>query len=299
MESSDSLQKQTANKLLPFRAPSGAMSGPDGALDLEQVPHDIGRLRRPSELEGGAHAGMQDGLAHDARNLMTSLEFFSTLLGEPGVLAEEHKHFANDLRMLNHVLGSLVERMVGALPADAAPVCVREPLRPRLPATPLRSDGQEWNDAGAMVKSCEQLLAAVAGPGVGLQVSFERGLGPLALRGEELTRVLINLVQNASDAMPGGGRVAISVRRCPGAEPCAVITVQDTGSGIPAHALGQIFQAGYTSKKEARKWPAVAHHGLGLTIVRELVEGAGGSVRVSSALKRGTTFEVKLPCRRP
>ncbi len=266
-------------------------------------------LRRPEVVDSTSAPQLkeQDGLAHDARNLVASLELFSGLLAEPGVLGEEHKHFAGDLKSLTAPLASLVEQMAAASRSQAGgagmnqePMFAREPLRPSLASGRSRHDQQqeEQRDAGMMVKSCERLLGAIAGPAVALHISCERGLGEPSLSGEALTRVLVNLVQNASEAMPQGGRVVITVRKALGARPSALVTVQDTGLGIPAHAIGQVFQAGFSSKKAEKKWPATRHYGLGLTIVRDLVEGAGGSVRVASTLKKGTTFEIKLPCRR-
>jgi signal transduction histidine kinase len=282
--------------------------------DPNQVPHDIAMLRRPTAVETmpAPRINELEGLAHDARNLLTSLELFSGLLAEPGVLGEGHEHFAGDIKSLAIPLAVLVERMAIAsqskgsqTPGHADPVFTREPVRP-----PLRSRGaakpaaapagvrDAQNDAGVVVKSCERMLAAIAGPAVTLQVSYERGLGELALSGEALTRVLINLVRNASEAMGRGGRIDITVRKGLGAKPSAILSVQDNGVGIPPHALGQIFQAGFSSKKAQNKWPSAVHHGLGLTIVRDLVEEAGGSVRVASTPKKGTTFELKLPCSR-
>jgi signal transduction histidine kinase len=242
----------------------------------------------------------QDRLAQTAYSLATSLELFSRLLAEPGVLVSEYQHYAEGLAALSQRISSVLERVAKIEGASAVPVFRREPLRPapsRSPGSPVPGAvGQ--TDVGSVVKSCEPLLAAIAGPNVAMNVAFDAGLGPLVLSNDALTRVLINLVQNASEAMPSGGRVAVTVRRGLGASPSAIISVQDTGSGIPAHALGQIFQAGFTSRPSGRKWPSAMHHGLGLTVVRELVEGAGGTVRVTSTLKKGSTFELKLPCRR-
>ncbi len=311
--------KQAPSKLLPFRSSPATLRGQGGAPDPDQVPHDIAALRRPVPVEsfGAPRLQQVDGLAHDARNVITSLSLMAGMMAEPGVLAAKHAHFAGDLESLGHTLSRLIEQLSqtagtaaqaspglrpvgnGAL-GNKEPVFSREPLRGRLPSAAgmagQASAAGPDQDAGASVKSCERLLAAVAGPAVALHISFERGLGKLALGGDEVTRVLVNLVKNASDAMPSGGRVAITVRKALGADPAALITVQDTGTGIPAHAMGQIFQAGFSSKKPGRRWPATAHHGLGLTIVRELVESVGGSVRVSSTLKKGTTFELKVPC---
>ncbi len=307
MHFTDDVRKSTSSKLLNFRSPGLELRGMDNSPDInpaleltpEQVPHDIAMLRRPAAVEtlGAPALRKHDGLAHDARNLVTSLELLSGLLAEPGVLGAGHQHYAGDLKSLAGPLGALVDRMAAStqhpVSTDGGPVFIREPQR-----APLARQNGDRNDAGVMVKSCERLLASIAGPGVTLNISYEKGLGELALHGEGLTRALINLVQNASEAMPGGGRVAITVRKGLGARPSAIVSVQDTGAGIPAHAMGQVFQAGFSSKKGMHKWPATMHYGLGLTIVRDLVEAAGGSVRVVSALKKGTTFEMKLPCRR-
>ncbi len=306
----DRLRKSSESKLLSF--PPSAPRGVDPHqfnLGPDQIPHDISMLRRPMPVgvQGAPRLEEGDGLAHDARNLVSSLELFSGLLAEPGVLSAEYQHYASDLKSLTGPLGSLVEQMATQsrprLTSGQDPVFAREPLRPPLASIKAANAGRaqqldEQNDAGLMVKSCERLLGAIAGPSVTLHISYERGLGELALGGEALTRVLINLVQNASESMPRGGRIVITVRKGLGAQPSALVSVQDTGAGIPAQALGQIFQAGFSSKQTQRKWPAPCHYGLGLTIVRDLVEGAGGSVRVASTLKKGTTFEIKLPCRR-
>ena len=289
----------TTPVVLPFRAPA---SNPHLA-DRRNLPHDLAALRRPAPVRhpGAPEMRAADGLAHDARNLLTSLELFSSMLAEPGVLSSSHGDMAQELASLTGVLGHLLEQLAPRpLPegrgTEASPMVRREPLRPRPVAVAKVPRASGELEAGAVVQSCERLLSAIAGPQVALQINTERGLPPLSISTDELTRVLINLVRNASEAMPHGGRISIQVRKAVSAQPAALITVQDTGCGIPPHALGQIFQAGFTSKKAPGRWLSSGHHGLGLTIVRNLVEDCGGSVRVTSALKKGTTFELKVPC---
>jgi signal transduction histidine kinase len=280
--------KASRHKLLPFRVPL------DRNWSLGRMPHDIERLCRP--MEGAdltpVRPERQGNLMRDVRAIVSSLEMFTRLLEEPGVPLEEHRHYARDLVSLTGALSSLMEQ-VTRLEGAAVPSAKREPTRAR---TEQSTAGQQ--DAGSMVKNCESLLAAVAGPKVGITVTFERALGELVLSGEQLTQVMMHLVQNATEAMPQGGQVAITVRRGPGATDSAIITVRDTGCGIPAHALGRIFQVGFTSKSSSERWPAARHHGLGLTVVRDLVASVGGNVRVTSTLKKGTSLEVEVPCRR-
>jgi signal transduction histidine kinase len=307
------------SNLLPFQRPQ-APTFPAGMPELsmedaEQLPFDIASLRRPVPVVATAPpvVSERDALAHDARNAMASLELLADLLAEPGVLAPEFQRYVQDLRAVKGTAAILIGRLVNLGDRDAGrpshtaslsvteATFVREPLRPRLSRqnASVHSSSGTGIDAGTMVEDCAQLLSAIAGPLVRVKVARDRNVGECPLSGEEMTRVLMNLVKNASEAMPKGGDVSISVRQGArlGARKSILLEVKDNGPGIPAHALGQIFQAGFTSKTARAWWPASDHHGLGLAIVRGLIESRGGSIRVSSALGKGTTFEIKLPCR--
>jgi len=72
------------------------------------------------------------------------------------------------------------------------------------------------------------------------------------------------------------------------------IAVEDSGPGIPEEMHEDIFLPGFSTREVAASWPGQSHRGLGLSIVRELVEAAGGTARVSSP-GRGARFELELP----
>jgi signal transduction histidine kinase len=105
-----------------------------------------------------------------------------------------------------------------------------------------------------------------------------------------LRRVLINLLTNAVRYTPSGGRVTVRGAR---AGAGATLAVEDTGVGIPADLLETVFEPYYRVPGAGSAAPAGA--GLGLAIVRELVEQMGGRVRVQSAVGTGSTFTVSLP----
>jgi signal transduction histidine kinase len=77
-----------------------------------------------------------------------------------------------------------------------------------------------------------------------------------------------------------------------------VLTVEDTGPGIPRKALEKIFESGYTTRTSSGSghgvWPA-SHHGLGLSITRSIVEAAGGRIHAANCLPSGARFEIELP----
>ena len=165
-----------------------------------------------------------------------------------------------------------------------------------MPATPID------NLAGELAAN-RNLLAALAGPSVALTVDIEGGALPVRLTGEDLTRVLVNLVKNSAEAMPAGGRIALGLHEFHAeaeAAPWLVLAVEDTGQGIPRKALDKIFGAGYTTRangSSANSGWAGMHRGLGLSITRSIVEAAGGRIHAASRAGPGARFEIELPVR--
>jgi signal transduction histidine kinase len=148
------------------------------------------------------------------------------------------------------------------------------------------------------------LLATLAGPTIALTIDAEGGSRPVQLTGEDLTRVLVNLVKNAAEALPVGGRIRIGLRERPVSAETAetlALTIEDNGPGIPESALEDIFASGYTTRAKEleanRGWPAT-HRGLGLSITRSIVEAAGGRILASNRAGAGACFEIELPVRK-
>ena len=122
------------------------------------------------------------------------------------------------------------------------------------------------------------------GQGVLLRLEGLEDLGTVALHASTLRRALLNLVQNAIDAMPQGGTLTLAGQRT---ATHVRLHVRDTGNGIPTEQLTKIFEPLYTTKPGGS--------GLGLYIVQEIVIAHGGTLAVESALNCGTTFTVTLP----
>ena len=108
-------------------------------------------------------------------------------------------------------------------------------------------------------------------------------LGRVALHNHTFQRVLLNLIQNAMDAMPQGGTLRLQGRR---QDATVHLDVEDTGMGIPPERLPQIFESLHTTKPGT---PA------GLYIVQEVVAAHGGQVAVQSTVGFGTTFTITRP----
>jgi signal transduction histidine kinase len=147
------------------------------------------------------------------------------------------------------------------------------------------------------------LLAALAGKATTLTIDVDRGARPVWMTGEDLTRVLVNLVKNASEAMSSGGRVEIGLREIPasvGTTDTLQLSVEDNGPGIAEESQELIFEAGHSTRNKgaaAGSWVA-KHRGLGLTITRSIVEAAGGRIVASNRPQGGASFQIDLPVRK-
>lgn len=110
----------------------------------------------------------------------------------------------------------------------------------------------------------------------------------------QIEQVLLNLVINARQAMPRGGKLRIDVREN-GETGMAEVRVADTGCGIPAEKLRLIFEPFYTTKKPDQQ--GAGGTGLGLSVCRQIIEQHHGRIRVESLPGKGSAFTLKLPLR--
>lgn len=213
---------------------------------------------------------------HELRSPINVTESLLTALGSGyvGQLAPEHVDVVNRALKRVQALKSLVNDL---LDLAAGKALAKPTERRRVPL-------------GALVAEvCEPFQVRAAAKGIALKV--EPPAGPLEVLADpaDLDRIVTNLVANAVKyTVAGGVTVSMTVE-----EGYARLAVADTGIGIPAESIPQLFQEFYRAKN------AKALHetgtGLGLTIVRDLVDRYGGRVTVESKEGEGTTFTVVLP----
>lgn len=113
-----------------------------------------------------------------------------------------------------------------------------------------------------------------------------------SLNAGQIQQVLVNLIVNARQAMDEGGQLFITVRSN-AEDSLAEVSVRDTGSGIPAEKLRNIFQPFYTTKEADEQGQGGT--GLGLALCKEIIDSHHGRIRVESAMGKGTTFTLKFP----
>jgi len=289
---------------------------PPGGLAPVRVNEPLILPGAAARQRAAASAPAGSELAHDARNLFSALHLYCDLLASPGVLAPGFAHYAGDLRALGATGMRLVEALAAAAgsPQDTTPLIRRRPF-----------PGIE--DLGAELLTLEAPLRALAGPTVRLEVECVPCAGRLALNSEDLLRILFNLVANSVEAMrtgrascpdgllritaQRGGAASFLPRSSSGCAETVVLSVRDNGPGIAAANLERIFDPGFTTRErpapgEARppRGPECGRdeeselrssRGLGLAIVRQLVEAAGGTVRAVSSPGLGARFDFELP----
>lgn len=252
-------------------------------------------------------------VAHDARNMVTALGLYCDLLEEPGVLSPSFRHYGGELKLLASASRRLVEKLMALNTTSTATGAGQMP--PRLEdgweRTLLGSPASGWEtlsgtpirDLAFEIETNRNLLSSLAGPGIVLTLEIEGGALPVQMSSEDLTRILVNLVKNSVEAMPGGGRLQLSLREMPaspGDDLRLLLTVEDNGPGIPPGLLERAFEPGYTTRSRPvagqRGWHG-DHLGLGLSITRSIVEAAGGRIQAAGRDPSGACFQIELPVR--
>ncbi len=254
-------------------------------------------------------------VAHDVRNMVTTLDLYCDLLQQPGVLAAPFTHYGGELRLVAAASRRLVEKLSGLGPANVpftTTLFAEDSSAPLAPATRRELRSRQWRNIPAVairnlaeeLLACRNLLAALAGPDVAVTIDVQGGCVPVRMTSEDLTRILVNLVKNATEAMSGVGRIHITLwESCDETEGSSRVTlnVEDNGPGLPERVLERIFEPQPALKNEtpiaAGDWPS-AHHGLGLSITRSLVEGAGGLIHAANRDPNGACFQIELPVSR-
>uniref|UniRef100_A0A831UDM5 histidine kinase n=1 Tax=Geobacter metallireducens TaxID=28232 RepID=A0A831UDM5_GEOME len=227
--------------------------------EREHLREEMMRLDRLASL-----GRLSAGIAHEVRNPLTGISLLLDDLHDR--MAEQPENAGLIARALAEI--DRVERLISSLLSYAAP-----------PASRFRV-----GDLSAVVQDV-LLLFRKACAHQGIELSCQEGLLPsFSFDPEKLRQLLINLLKNAQEALPDGGAIRIVTAR---EGDMAVISVWDSGCGIPAEDLPHLFEPFFSRKG--------AGTGLGLSIVQRIVEEHGGEIEVESAGGSGTTFTVRLP----
>lgn len=250
--------------------------------DRAQLERQVGESQR---LEGlGQLAG---GIAHDFNNLLAVISSYASFVHQEvatEAATAKWRKVSQDLDELENA-------------ADRAAALTRQLL------AYSRTQQAEPRVLGLneVIDGLADLLGRTLGGRIELVLDLDPGLGRVLADYGQLEQVLVNLVVNARDAMPDGGRLTIRTADAQvddpdlAGAPCgrpgrfARLDVRDTGRGMPPAVVSRMFEPFFTTK------PSGQGAGLGLATVQGIIRRAGGRLEVSSAPGRGTTMTVLLP----
>jgi PAS domain S-box-containing protein len=234
---------------------------------VEQQLHQAQRMEAIGQLTGG--------LAHDFNN------YLAVIMGNLDMLAERGQ---DDPEVTKLVQAAISGAQRGAeLTRSLLAFSRRQPLDPKV------------LDVGERIGDVVRLLRRTVGERIALELRVAPNLWPVKIDGAQLDSTMINLANNARDAMPSGGTVTIAVRNAPAdmadapAGHHVLVEVRDCGVGMDATTLAKAFDPFFSTKGAGRG------SGLGLSMVHGFVHQSGGAIRLASTVGKGTTVRVFLP----
>jgi two-component system cell cycle sensor histidine kinase/response regulator CckA len=274
-------------KLLELSLSTAAIRGPDGTAEgivavyldltarhqLEQQLHHSQKMEAIGRLAGG--------VSHDFNNLLTVIRGFSEMALKRSGLDPATRHDLEEV----HKAALRASDLTGQLLAFSR----RQPVQPRIV------------DLNTLVADMAKMLQRLIGENIQLETRMGTRLGRIRMDPGQIEQLIANLVVNARDAMPSGGKLVLETANhsctdgsgprcrpsCPG--PSVMLSVSDTGTGMDPETLRHIFEPFFTTKARGKGT------GLGLSTVYGVVQQCGGDVEVVSEPGRGTTFRVYLP----
>lgn len=233
--------------------------------DLGEVHRLQDEIRRQEKL--AAIGGLAAGVAHEIRNPLSSIKGLATFFSDQFEDGSEAKDAAgvmvNEVDRLNRVITELLDF---SKPTDLN--CQPTDLEPLL------------------TRSLQLIQQDTINRGVKLEVDIDKNICPVHVDSDRLTQCLLNLYLNAVQAMPDGGTMSLNCSM--DAQGYVLIRLEDTGTGIAEDDLSKIFNPYYTTKGKGT--------GLGLAIVHKIVEAHHARIKVESAVGKGSSFILQIPC---
>jgi PAS domain S-box-containing protein len=278
----DGTEISVALTLSPIYGPDGRISGASSIQrDITERKRAEEALRQASKMEAiGALAG---GLAHDFNNQLYAVSGFAHFIARDPSLSPSARADLLEIQKTTERMASLTRQLLA--------FARQQVLSP------------ETLDLNTAVDDASPMLQRLIGSATTIELLLAEGPKWVRVDRAQLVQVLLNLVINARDAMPNGGRIEIKTETLevspnqvhdrvgsaiePGAY--AQLSVRDTGNGIAPEHLSHIFEPFYTTKEVG------IGTGLGLATVDGIISQSGGKIQLDSRIGHGTTINILFP----
>lgn len=205
------------------------------------------------------------GLAHEIRNPLAGIAGVIEIIGRDLPPSSPARAMVKDVRLeinqINRILTDLLE--------------TARPHPPRMMRSNLNTTVEH-----AVMLARQQVLSKP----IRIETVLAPNLPEVEHDSDQIHQVVLNLLLNAVQAIEGDGQVVVAIGSL---DDCATVTVTDTGRGMSEQQLTQIFRPFYTTKGNGT--------GLGLSLVRRIIDEHNGQIHVSSEPGRGSSFEVRIP----
>ncbi|MFY9743132.1 MAG: ATP-binding protein [Candidatus Sulfotelmatobacter sp.] len=263
-----------------------------GPSQRPEAPVVVAGMRPIGDSKGHAESLLQaqrweaigrltGGVVHDFNNLLTGIMLYCDLLRSALDARDLRKRYAEEIRSAIVAASGLVRQLlVFARPQRTA-------------ASPVSLNG--------IAQGMRDLLLRLAGDNISLELHLDPQLGLVEIARSQIQQVLLNLVLNARDAMPEGGRISIETSNASfqpiagggpsfssGPFPCILLSVTDNGRGMDAETRRRLFEPFFTTKSEKA-------NGLGLTTIQSIISSHRGLIHLESEPDIGTRAMILLP----
>jgi two-component system cell cycle sensor histidine kinase/response regulator CckA len=252
-----------------------------GSIADVTVEHQVGeQLAIAQRMEAvGRLAG---GVAHDFNNLLTAIRGFASFARDAQLPSSRAREDIDQILQASDRAAALTRQLLA--------FSRRQVLQPQLV------------NVNEILGNLQKMLTRVLGEDVEVQTFLDRTIAAVTVDPGQFEQVIMNLVVNARDAMPGGGLLTIETANIlldsayaethadasPG--PHVMIAITDSGTGMDSHTMSRIFEPFFSTKDRDRGT------GLGLATSYGIIRQSGGHIWVYSEPGKGSTFKVYLPC---
>jgi PAS domain S-box-containing protein len=276
----DGAQVPIASSGAPIRYADGEIRGVVMVLKNMKAEYELmSQLQQSQKIEAiGRLAG---GVAHDFNNLLTVICGYAVMVLDDAPADAPFREELTEIKNAGDRAAALTRQLLA--------FSRKQVLQPVV------------LDLNQVVQGMDAMLRRLIGEDIDLVTNLDPELGRTMFDPGQIEQIVMNLVVNARDAMPSGGKLTLEtanaeldeeyVRTHPGARSGlhVVIAVTDTGTGMGAATMARIFEPFFTTKEHGKGT------GLGLSTVYGIVRQSGGNIWVYSEPERGTTFKVYLP----